>query len=183
MEKMCEDRLCCPGLAGHTAADRVGGASQPMSAPLPTGLITATRHLLHTSFGQELAHLVIMRGAEVSHAFAKANFPTKNMVTSLAGSICPIFIQEAVKSYTQTLHLGAQPTFEQLNSLPIPDGYERSQPPHWYRPWIRTSPDQSGRSHLPGEASTANIEEDSEPIVKMAGAAGIDSRGSKSDQV
>ena len=40
----------------------------------------------------------------------------------------------------------------------------------------------SGRSHLPGEVSTANVEEDSEPIVKMAGAAGIDSRGSKSDQ-
>ena len=59
-----------------------------MSAPLPTGLITATRHLLHTRFGQELAHLVIMRSAKVSLAFARANFPTKPPVTSLAGSIC-----------------------------------------------------------------------------------------------
>ena len=40
-----------------------------------------------------------------------------------------------------------------------------------------------GGSHLPGEAGTADVEEDTEPIVKMAGAAGIDSRGSKSDQV
>ena len=55
--------------------------------------------------------------------------------------------------------------------------------------WRRTSPDQSVRTsgtirtQLPEEASTADIEEDSEPIVKMAGAAGIDSRGSKGDQV
>ena len=109
---MCEDKLCCPGAVGHTVVDRAGDTGQPMSAPPPAGLLTATRHLLHTKFGQELAHLVILRGAKVGHGFAKANLPTKPMITSLAGSICPLMIQEAVTSFTQSLHdKEAQKTF------------------------------------------------------------------------
>ena len=149
MERECEDKLCCPGPAGNTAAVQAGPATgrprarEPMTAPPPAELVTATRHLLHTEFGKQISHCVILRCAKVSLAFARANFPTKAPVTSLAGSICPIFIQEAVKYYTEQLHLGSQPTFEQLKNLPIPDGYERSQFPQWYRPWRRTSPDLS----------------------------------------
>ena len=146
MEKVCQDKLCCPEPARCVAAAQAGpaagqqGSSQPLAAPPPTGLITATRHLLHTRFGQELCELVILRCAKVNLAFSKANFPIKPPVTSLAGSICPVFIQEAVKYYTEQLYLGAQPTFEQLNSLPTPDGYEISQFPQWYQPWRRISP-------------------------------------------
>ena len=148
----------------------------PMSAPLPAEELTATRHLLHTKFGQELAHLVILRGAKVAHAFAKANLPTKPMVTSLAGSIYPLMIQEGVKSYTESLHNSKVPTFTQLASLPVPAGYQRSDPHCWYRPWVKVSP-AAAASPLPGEPGTSDISEDTEPILRMAGSSTTDSRG------
>ena len=131
MGEVCEYKLCCPRADSHTAgqAGTAGGTDTPMLAPLPAELLTATRHLLHTKFGQELAHLVILRGARVAHAFAKANLPTKAIITSLAGSICPLMIQEAVNSYTQSLHDLEVPTFEQLARLPVPAGSRRSDPP------------------------------------------------------
>ena len=111
-----------------------------MTAPLPADEILATRHLLHSEFGRQLCHLVILRGAMVAHAFAQANLPTKPMITSLSGSVSEVFIQEGVRSYTESLHNSTVPTFAQLASLPVPDGYRSSQRPYWYRPWVKVSP-------------------------------------------
>ena len=100
MIEQCADEGCCPRAASHTAGegDIQGGADAPMTAPLPADEILATRHLLHSEFGRQLCHLVILRGAMVAHAFAQANLPTKPMITSLSGSVNEVFIQEGVRS-------------------------------------------------------------------------------------
>ena len=147
-----------------------------MTAPLPADEVLAKRHLLYSEFGRQLCHLVILRGAMVAHAFAQANLPTKPMITSLSGSVNEVFIQEGVRSYTESLHNSTVPTFAQLASLPVPDGYRSSQRPYWYRPWVRVSP-AAAASPLPGEPGTSDISEDTEPILRMAGTSTTDSRG------
>ena len=132
MSEKCEDVGCCPRATNHTAGetDTAGVTDAPMTAPLPADEVLATRHLLHSEFGRQLCHLVMLRGAKVAYAFAQANLPTKPMITSLAGGIQELFIQEGVQSYTESLHVSAVPTFAQLASLPAPEGYQSSEP--WY---------------------------------------------------
>ena len=68
------------------------------------------------------------------------------------------------------------PTFAQLASLPVPDGYRSSQRPYWYRPWVRVSP-AAAASPPAGDPGTCDISEDSEPILRMAGTSTTDSKG------
>ena len=73
------------------------------------------------------------------------------------------------------------PTFEQLARLPVPAGYQRSDPHHWYRPWVKVGP-AAATPLLPGEAGTTDISEDTEPILRMAGTATTDSRGVRGEE-
>ena len=131
-------------------------------APLPRAdEILVTRHLLHTKFGQRVADIVIRRGAKLALALNTANMPVKDIVTSLAGSMDPMFLACAVKSYTHTFFKNEEPKFDQLSNMSVPPGYARSEPWYWYRPWTRVAADP---------APVAGGAEHKDPVLKMAGA-------------
>ena len=81
-----------------------------------------------------------------------------------------------MKSYTESLHNSTVPTFAQLASLPVPDGYQCSELYYWYQPWVRVNP-AAAPSPPAGEPGTCDISEDSDPILRMAGSSTTDSRG------
>ena len=76
----------------------------------------------------------------------------------MAGSIDPIFIAEAVKCYTDSLFKKQVPNSEQLANMKIPEGYVRSNPYFWYRPWTKAA--------SPATPCPSLIDKD--PVIKMA---------------
>ena len=175
MNEKCNDQVCSPLAGGHTtqhagAQHGVGGPQQvthglpevPMAAPLPVDEVLANGHLLHSQFGRQLCHRVMLRGAKFAHALAKGNMPTKPMITSLSGSIDSKFIQEGVKSYTQSLHTSSSLTFAQQADMPTPEGYELSRPWQWYRPWVKVKV-------TPAAGPATGDLEDIDPVIRIAG--------------
>ena len=131
-----------------------------MAAPPPADEILVTWHLLHQEFGRRLATLVIRRGAKLALGLNTANMPVKDIVTSLSGSIDPVFIAEAVKSYTDSLFTKQVPPFDQLVNMPVSKGFKRSKQWFWYLPWTKVALDT---------APITSVMEHKDPVLKMAG--------------
>ena len=110
---------------------------QPLAALPPADKNVMSCYLLHQDFGRWLADILILRCAKLALGLNTANLPMKLPVISLAGRIYPIFNAEAFKSYTDSSIEKQVPSFEQPEKMKILEGYVRSNPYFWYRPWAK----------------------------------------------
>ena len=135
--------------------------------------------MMHREFGRRLAHIMILRMAQLCYGLNKMNMPTKPPVCSLAAYICPVFIAQATLFYSDVLHNKQIPAFSQLAQMIPPEGYFSAKRSCWYRPWIKAVPPNIplARGPMPavqdqgaGESNcqVGHAKMEDHPVVRMA---------------